>query len=332
LPSKPFIMSDLLPLFVAALKDKVVIDAQDEIVQQKKELDLLRSVQIIHRPSNEDEEIVVYASARFEDGCYLSNPNLWEVDLLEPKLGEKASTTTTRCRLTNLRQCDICVGGGFPIASFDDELNNRADYEGFFDYSDSDSDNSKRVSFCFGPYSSWVLLEVHGWPRADWADDTDPETVIAFLVDDVASRYPDATVEFKSVSFVVSSIHGALKRLLPPRRQAQVRADRDSRNTEESRAHSELMQFVAITMREGGNQNGSVLFVPQLHKIMDLLSQLGVFEQNEDNQNLIVAVVQSYEQNGRDVVEGAIRGIIRRRQQGGAAEGEDAIFGNDVEE
>jgi len=236
-----------------------------------------------------------------------------------------------------LRQCDICVGGGFPIASFDDELSNRPFYEGIFDFSDSNSDNSKSLSFCFCPYSLWVSLEVHGWPRADWEavvqpDDPDPETVIAFLVDNVASRYPDATVEFQSVSFVVSSIHGALKRLLPPRRQAQVRADRDSRNTEESRAHSELMQFVAITMREGGNQNGSVLFVPQLHKIMDLLSQLGVFEQNEDNQNLIVAVVQSYEQNGRDVVEGAIRRIIRRRQQGGAAEGEDAIFGNDVEE
>ena len=67
-----------------------------------------------------------------------------------------------------------------------------------------------------------------GWPREEWEpiltewnyDDT--RNFVSVLVDDVAVQYPDATVEFRHVTFAVSGIHGALKRLLPPKRKEEV--------------------------------------------------------------------------------------------------------------
>ena len=55
---------------------------------------------------------------------------------------------------------------------------------------------------------------------------------VSFLVDDVAVQYPDATIEFKSVTFCAKTIHGALKRLLPKKRKEEVREDRDRRNAQ----------------------------------------------------------------------------------------------------
>lgn len=309
-------MSDLLPLVAAALNDKVAFEAHEELVELRKQLELSRSVEIIRAADDENEEVVVYASAQFQDGKYSDNPNLWQVDL--ERRGEM------NCRLADLRDCRICVGGGFPLDSLDDQLDNRAIYEGFLDPDGIDSDNAKAVRFCFCPNALWLTVVVHGWPREAWEAviETDPEDVIRFLVETVAAQYPETTVEFKAVSFVVGTIQGALKRLLPPKRKEEVRAERDERDAEDSRAHSDLSDFVAMTMRDLGNQSGSAIFIPQVDEVMSLLFLLDVHERNDDTEPVITALIAAHDQIGRDRVEEVIARQLAEANDGEEGDGE----------
>ena len=302
-------MSDLLPLVVAALNDNIAVQAQEEITKLREELDLSQSVEIVRAADDEDEPVVVYASGLFQKGEYdASNPNLWQVDL-------ESNEKTPRCRLADLRDCIICVGGGFQLESLDDELRNRAGYEGFFDADECDGDNAKAVSFCFCPNTLWLTVLVHGWPREEWeavveGDRIDPEEVISFLVETVASRHPETTVEFKDISFTVKSINRALARLLPPRRKEEVRAERDGRETEESQAYSDLFSFVGKTMRNLGNRSGMALFLRQMEEIMALLSDLDIQDRNDDNEEAIITLVTGFERLGgerlREIMYGQI--------------------------
>ena len=93
------------------------------------------------------------------------------------------------------------------------------------------------VSFCFCPHSTWLVFLIHGWPREEWeiVQMEGVEDLVSFLVEVGATRHPGATVEFIAVTFKVASIHGALKRLLPPHRKEEVRVDRDRRIAESDR-------------------------------------------------------------------------------------------------
>lgn len=216
-------MSDLLPLVAAVLNDKVSIDAYEEVLGMKQQLAVSRAIEII-RAANEtgedEEDVVVYASTQFEDGNYARNINLWQVDF---------DPGSVICRLADLRSCRVCVGGGFALESLNDAQANHEGVEVFFNTDeDNDDENSKSITLCFAPNSTWLNAVVHGWPSGA----IDPPEVLnslEYLVDDVADEFPDATVEFKSTSFVVRHIHGALKRLLPPKRKEAVDADRAER-------------------------------------------------------------------------------------------------------
>ena len=217
--------SDLLPLVAAALNDQVAADAAKDLATARGERDRSRRVEVLRSINNgagehEDGETIVYGSALFEDGQYSDiNTNLWDVRLEQNR--------SNICFLADLRDCHICVGGGFPVASLDDTLENNAIFNGWIDGSEGDA---CFISFCFCPHSTWLTFLIHGWPRDEWEtvpNDNNTRNFVSFLVDDVADQYPEATVEFKSVSFAARSIHGALKRLLPPKRKEEVRADRD---------------------------------------------------------------------------------------------------------
>lgn len=228
------VMSDLLPLVAAALNDKVAGEAHEEISGLRRDLEVSRSLEIVRANGNddvedEDEATVVYASASFlQNGCYDSFfPEGWQVDFV------RGSAT---CRLSDLRDCVLC-GGGFPLASFNDRLGG-ACIRGCVSSSDPDGDNAKAVSLRFCSSSIWVDILVHGWLRDDWeamieAEGVDEKDWASFLVETVASEYPEATVEFLSTNFWAKTIHGALKRLLPPRPRFESLAERDDeRDTE----------------------------------------------------------------------------------------------------
>jgi hypothetical protein len=217
------VMSDLLPLVAAALNDKVAGEAHEEIIGLRRDLEVSRSLEIVRANGNdEDEATVVYASAQFLSGRYSRNPDLWQVDFV------RGSST---CRLSDLSDCVLCVGGGFPLASLGDGLGNHASFRGYAPSADKDGDNAKAVSFVC-PNSICVKVLVHGWPRHDWEFMIEvfgvaPEDMVSLLVESIASDYPEATVEFVSTSFLAKTIHGALKRLLPPRRRLELQAERD---------------------------------------------------------------------------------------------------------
>jgi len=222
---------------------------------------------------DEDGETIVYGCCLFEDGQYGNNTNLWDVTLKQ--------SSNNVCRLADLRDCHICVGGGFPVASLDDNLANSAIFEGWIDGDESDegeeSGDTCKVSFCFSPHTIWLTL--------------------FFLVEDVVAQYPDATVEFKNVIFVTGSIHGALKRLLPPKRKEEVRADRDRRRQENNPESDALYQFVSRTMRERGNDAHRTLFLPQLYLIVGFLSAMGIDRLGE-NDEFIMTAIETHAQHG----------------------------------
>jgi hypothetical protein len=75
-------MSDLLPLVVAALRDKSLADAKDELEDLQKRVDATSKVEIVHAIHNGDrgiivedgdDDVIVYAAGQFEDGEYSEN-------------------------------------------------------------------------------------------------------------------------------------------------------------------------------------------------------------------------------------------------------------------
>ena len=235
--------SDLLPLVAAALNDQVAADAAKDLSTAREERDRSHKVEVLRSINNgegedEDGETIVYGSALIEDGRYHGNPNLWDVTLEQ--------NSSNICRLADLRDCHICVGGGFPVASLDDTLQGNVSFGGCIDdtldenaiyngWTDDGEGDTCQVSFCFPPHATWLTFHIHGWPREEWEpimrerDYDETRNFVSFLVDDVADQYQYATVEFKHVTFAARSIHGALKRLLPKKRKEEVRADRDRR-------------------------------------------------------------------------------------------------------
>lgn len=141
------------------------------------------------------------------------------------------------------------------------------------------------------------------------ADDLQPDDMIHFLVETVAAEHPEATVEFKDISFVVESIHAALKWLLPPQRKQETRTERDGRRANaQVSAYSDLVHYIATTMRARGNENGSAVFIPQVNEVMDFLTnRLGIHQHDNDNEELINNVIRIYESVGRGEIEADAR-------------------------
>ena len=286
--------------------DEAAADASKELQIAREERDASRRVEVIRSHNNgrdEDEEVVVYASGMFEDGKYANNPNLWDVPM------EKSSNNV--CRLADLRDCHVCVGGGFPVASLDHNDDDRELFELYIDGDDSDSDAGEdeatsdacSISFCFSPHSTWVKCLIHGWPREQWEqviriDNMNHVNLLNFLVDVVAVQYSNTTIEFEVVTFVTGTIHGALKRLLPPKRKEEVRANRDQRIKAKYNPDGDALYiFIARTMRERGNTENRVLFMPKVYSIMGFLSAHGVDRLGE-NDDLIILAIQIHEAFG----------------------------------
>ena len=68
------------------------------------------------------------------------------------------------CRLADLRDCHVCVGGGFPVASLDEQLPHTAGFQVFIDGNEINGDEGDEltVSFCFSPHTIWLTVLIHG--------------------------------------------------------------------------------------------------------------------------------------------------------------------------
>jgi hypothetical protein len=182
-----------------------------------------------------------------------------------------------------------------------------------------DSENSKYINFCSyrSTYSLWLSVVVHGWPRQEWEaaitarnDENyrvDPPDMIRYLVETVAAQNPNATVEFLDVSFKASHVHGAFKRLLPPRRREPLRVVRRDAESLRNQPYFNLrLHFVAPAMRNRGNRNNASLFISQLNDVMEILKQLGIRDSRGANESLINTLIAEYERLGREGKEAII--------------------------
>eukprot|EP00577_Skeletonema_sp_RCC1716_P018893 CAMPEP_0113438146 /NCGR_PEP_ID=MMETSP0013_2-20120614/37797_1 /TAXON_ID=2843 ORGANISM="Skeletonema costatum, Strain 1716" /NCGR_SAMPLE_ID=MMETSP0013_2 /ASSEMBLY_ACC=CAM_ASM_000158 /LENGTH=322 /DNA_ID=CAMNT_0000328855 /DNA_START=1 /DNA_END=969 /DNA_ORIENTATION=+ /assembly_acc=CAM_ASM_000158 len=295
-------MSDLLPLVAAALNDEAAADAAKELATAREERDTSHKVEVLRAINDgddkvyEDGETIVYGSALFEDGQYHSrNEDDWKIQL---------NKSRNICRLEDLRDCQICVGGGIAIASLD-ELSNES--HGWVngdetDHPDLDGDAcSIKIEFC--PQSTILTFFIRGWPEAEWKAVMEEEDayaehdIIPFLVENVAVQYPEAIVEFKSIKFSAKKIHGALKRLLPPKRKEQVRADREKRKIARE-GRQEVVEFVESNMRERG-------IFDLFHWMAIVVLILGIQKRSEFFDRVIEALIAKCERSGMFTMEEA---------------------------
>lgn len=319
-------MSDLLPLVAQVLRDRVLNETEQELRALKTSVS--RSVEVIRalpETEEEDSEIVLYASAQFQDGKYGYNPVFWQVNFVE-HTGNVDQEPIQRCLLRDLRSIRVCVGGGFPMVSLDNHQPNRPGFEGFLDHDEVDGATTKAASFCFSPNATWFGIVIHGWPRQAWesvveSGAPDPESLIDFLVDNVAVTYPDATVEFKDILLHKRLVFAAIKRLIPPSLLAQARAERNARNDDaDIAAYTDLMSHVATTMRNGGNDNGLDEFLVQVNEVMDILTRLGIRALNNDTRDMVGQIITSYNVLGRDNLDAALQRAMDEVERGNVAD------------
>jgi hypothetical protein len=202
-------MSDLLPLLsAAALRDKVLTDAKDELEDLQKQVDASKEVKIVrvkkdHYPVKGEmhDNLVVYASGYFEDGEWGSEA-FWIVPF--------TSKGTKACKVSDLENSVIYLGDGYPLSGFYplEEVDVRDTED---DYATMDIYGNDGLT--------WIVLSVHGWPRSEWvpfAQEDDP-IYNTSLYQIFGPRYHvDATVEFKKIYFWSPAIRGSLRKLLPP--------------------------------------------------------------------------------------------------------------------
>jgi len=293
--------SDLLPLVAAVLNDKVAADANDEIDKLRGLLsgDVSRSVQVVQpidRNNTENDntnDSIVHASGQFQDGFY-ANSSLWQVDLNTSSTEEHSSFT---CRLSDLKSCIVCVGGGFPMTSFEREP---VVALGWLNADDStDIDTGHTINFLFGnQVKLWLSIVVHGWPRVEWEayirSDPEPKPVrlCSYLSGEVANNHPYATVEFKDVSFFTSDLTGGpIQKLLSPERLEEVVAKRDGRDTTVT-AIQVLESYVFSTIRDLSEELSGVVHL-RYRDVMAILNILNINELTEENKVLIGMTISS---------------------------------------
>ena len=253
-------MSDLLPLVIAALREKTLVDTKEELDSLYKRVETSTSIEVIHEATNisgddDEEDIVVCASGKFEDGYFGNSPNLWEVPLHDNK-----RRPTTTYKLKDLEKCCVCVGGGFTIQSLLSDVS-----EGWLD---SGKDGTIGINLCFGGYFTlWVCFIVDGWPKEEWEPllqgelFPEPEEVIQYLVGTVARNHPEATARFETVSFVATTIQGPLRRVLTKKRKQQMEEEK-----KEIRKESVLREFIRIVIDQMAEQQRQDLWLDHLQE------------------------------------------------------------------
>jgi hypothetical protein len=205
-------MSSLGPFVAAVLRDRTVADLLEENEKLRRQLKQRWAVEITG-----PEGKPVYARAQFDqDGAYGGNPRLWRVPFAKNHNKDTTTTTTATtiiapCPLSELPNMEVRVGGMCKA-----KFGNNSDFEGFIDFDQSSSEGYD-LNFCFvGGGDLWLDLVIDGWSeedaRAAQAQDIDAEDLLNHLVVNVP---PGKVVEFRGVSFFVSSVNGAIQNLLP---------------------------------------------------------------------------------------------------------------------
>lgn len=199
-------MSDFAPFVAAMLRDKTVIELQEEIVKLRNERAQLRVVEVTG-----PKGAPIYARGRLDEvKDYCS----------EYELGDDQSDTTwvlileqvQPCPLSALRSVQVRLGGACK-GTF------RNIFDGIFESHPYDGKNQKIVHFDIGASflcGFTVKCKVHGWPEDSWRsamdnwdliDNGTAKEFLSFLVETVDKEQPRGkVVEFPDVCFEKDTI------------------------------------------------------------------------------------------------------------------------------
>jgi len=221
--SKQTTMSDLVPALSAVIKEKSLVDAKEELADLYKIVDTADSIEIVHEATNIENDIVVYASAKLEDGDFVGHPGnplaagdpdnlpdpnrFWEVPLNNNK-------SPTTCKLKDLAKCHICVGGGFAIQSL-----THAKYC----FLQKRDDGIYCTMFFRAKFFVCVSIVIDVSPQEPWLQDLGlfraseragpTYTVHNNFRETLANIFPEATVQITFVSFESKDIQAPLQRV-----------------------------------------------------------------------------------------------------------------------
>lgn len=203
-------MSDLAPLVVATIHDKVLLDLLEENKKLKEHLRVCHKIEITG-----PEGSPVYARADIgKDGTYHHNANLWEVTVPEQEMQQPP--VLQQCKLENLLDLEIRIGG---------ILNRSLKNNQFECFLTSTSDEDVIILMCFGEPTAWFKFEVRGWDEdCRWDDNfldgddgtrayMNEEETFMDLIHFASEECPDAIVTFCSFTPTVKSMRDIISTL-----------------------------------------------------------------------------------------------------------------------
>lgn len=314
-------MSDLLPLVLTTFRDKAVVDALDELEQLKKERDASRTIEVIRSNDLDKEEhsdMIIYASGLFSDGKYSYDVlgagfqrDAYHGEIEEFQVDLKAHPTNT-CLLSDLRYCEIIVGGGFPICRFDEEDDDYQFVEGFIaDAAAHDANPNDEVDFQITfhvkPYETYLNCTVKGIPMAVWEEWLEDNNIHPLSLEFESRNFPQASITFDQIAFGKKDIHGALKRLFPSDRRHEILTQR-----EKHRVNVEFLQFLAQSVMAHGedgededmheDEEDALDITVPMDEIEAFLKEKNIIS-HSGNENFILDVVDVYLTRGRAALD-----------------------------
>eukprot|EP00934_Nitzschia_sp_Nitz4_P000835 Nitzschia sp. Nitz4//scaffold100_size80364//14446//15180//NITZ4_005337-RA/size80364-processed-gene-0.48-mRNA-1//-1//CDS//3329532073//835//frame0 len=200
-------MSDLAPFVAAALRDKVISEMHQEILELRAQLEQekQRSQTVsITGP----EGTPVYASALVANGNYDQSPELWKIEF---PTSDQQGLVSRPCKALDLMDMEVRIGGICKARMSNGVV------EGFVNDVKNNYDHVLQrgtISIWFGGSSGiWLNIQVQPIERRafvelrnfDLGEDTFLNTLLHFVPRDAKIWYTD-------VSFLISHINGAMKR------------------------------------------------------------------------------------------------------------------------
>lgn len=320
-------MSDLLPLVLTTIRDKAVVDAMDELEQLKKERDASSTIEVIrsnYLDKEEHSDMMIYASGLFSDGKYSYDVlgtsfqrDAYEGEIEEFQVDLKAHSTNT-CLLSELRQCEIIVGGGFPICRFGYKDYDYQFVEGFIaayrnhvaahDHDANPNDEVDfQITFHVKPYETYLNCTIKGIPMAVWEHWLEENDIGPRRLEFESRNFPQASITFDQIAFGKKDIHGALKRLFPSNKRHEILSQR-----EKEKVRVEFLHFLAVRILAHGENEEDEDMHEDEGTPLDItvpMDEIEVFLKEKNiishsgNENFIQNVVNVYFTSGRAALD-----------------------------
>ena len=284
-------MSDLAPFVAAQLRDKVVTDLLEENKRLRDQLNNAYQVRITSDGGN------TLATATLTSGTW-RGAYRWDV----PCDGDEENHWPISVFLEKLQ---IRIGER-EYAKCEDSYEDQRSYV-HMDEQPWDGDGRKEIQMVFPDDSLGIfslLVRIDGWPKHHWfavqqqdfsrRSSENPLDVIEVLRSEVATRYPDSTVSFVGISFLMNNTLQMMfdnLGILPLSPEDLIKEEKNN----------EITNIVARKLREAGNKEYGNPFYVKMHELAMVLFVIGLEEPNEEMEVVLPKLIEY--QNMADEME-----------------------------